>query len=333
MAINIRPSINIRPKASQYIMDPALQRAVETALLFNQPLLLTGEPGTGKTQLAYRVAYDLAKQTNDQDQDQDQDQNKGAVFNETPLRFNTKTTTSARDLFYIYDAVGHFQSANIKREAGAAGKATKDFIELQALGKAIALSNPQTSFAETFKWDEATSSQSSVVLIDEIDKAPRDFTNDLLNELERYEFFIKEQDNFQVKMDAENQQRILVIMTSNSEKNLPDAFLRRCVFYHIPFPEGKKMRDILESQLQNAIGDQERANLKDVQKLFNEIRQVAVRKKPATAELVSFVRALEMDGLLQEPKPKIKDWYLDNLSLLIKTNEDLKVVKDFLQKA
>lgn len=325
MAINIRPSINIRPKANQYIMDSALLRAVETALLFNQPLLLTGEPGTGKTQLAYRVAYDLANQTKGED--------KGAVFNEEPLRFNTKTTTSARDLFYIYDAVGHFQSANIKREAGASGRATKDFIELQALGKAIALSNPQLPFSETFKWDKSTSSQSSVVLIDEIDKAPRDFTNDLLNELERYEFFIKEQDNFQVKMDAENQQRILVIMTSNSEKNLPDAFLRRCVFYHIPFPEGDKMREILESQLQNAIGDQERANLKDIQQLFNEIRKVAVRKKPATAELVSFVRALEMDGLLQQPKPKIKDWYLNNLSLLIKTNEDLKVIKDFLQKA
>ncbi|MEM6379563.1 MAG: MoxR family ATPase [Bacteroidota bacterium] len=325
MAINIRPSINIRPKAKQYIMDSALERAVETALLFNQPLLLTGEPGTGKTQLAYRVAHDLAEQT--------QNKTSGPIFNKEPERFNTKTTTAARDLFYIYDAVGHFQSANIKREAKAAGKQTKDFIELQALGKAIALSNPQAGFTTKFKWDSTTSPQSSVVLIDEIDKAPRDFTNDLLNELERYEFFIKEQDNFRVKMDGANEQRILVIMTSNSEKNLPDAFLRRCVFYHIPFPKGDKMRDILESQLKNAIGDQERTNLEAIQQVFNEIRQAAVRKKPATAELVSFVRALEMDGLLQQPKPKIKDWYLDNLSLIIKTNEDLKVIKDFLQKA
>ena len=168
------------------------------------------------------------------------------------------------------------------------------------------------------------------MLIDEIDKAPRDFTNDLLHELERYEFFLKEQDNFKVGLGENNPQRILIVMTSNSEKNLPDAFLRRCVFYHIPFPEGDKMRQIIEAQLTNAATEQVKANLDEIEKIFKEIRKQVVRKKPATAELVSFVRALEMDGLLQQPKPDVKTWYRDNLSLLIKTKEDITAVKRFL---
>lgn len=322
MAINIKNTINIRPKPTQYIMDAPLQRAVETALLFNQPLLITGEPGTGKTQLAYKVAFDLAEQTA-----KSKDKPR---FQEEPLRFNTKTTTTARDLFYTYDAVGHFQAANIKKTEGEE-KTTRDFIELQALGKAIALANPQEEYSRKFRLEgHQDGGVSSVVLIDEIDKAPRDFTNDLLNELERYEFFIKEQDNYKVDLGKENAQRILIIMTSNSEKNLPDAFLRRCVFYHIPFPEGDKMRQIIEAQLNNAVSGQVRTNLDEIEKLFKEIRKQVVRKKPATAELVSFVRALEMEGLLQQPKPDVKTWYRDNLSLLIKTKEDINAITRFL---
>jgi MoxR-like ATPase len=323
MAINIKNTINIRPKPTQYIMDAPLQRAVETALLFNQPLLITGEPGTGKTQLAYKVAHDLAGQTA-----KTKDQ---LIFASEPLRFNTKTTTTARDLFYTYDAVGHFQAANIKTEEEQELKTTRDFIELQALGKAIALANPQEDHASKFRLEsDHAKAVSSVVLIDEIDKAPRDFTNDLLHELERYEFFLKEQDNFKVGLGENNPQRILIVMTSNSEKNLPDAFLRRCVFYHIPFPEGDKMRQIIEAQLKNAATEQVKANLDEIEKIFKEIRKQVVRKKPATAELVSFVRALEMDGLLQQPKPDVKTWYRDNLSLLIKTKEDITAVKRFL---
>ena len=102
---------------SQYVLDEGLQYAVELAIALGQPLLLTGEPGTGKTKLAYKVAYDLA-----------QDKSAGVQFLPDPLSFYTKTTSAARDLFYTYDALGHFQSANIKREDGTALAKTGDFI-------------------------------------------------------------------------------------------------------------------------------------------------------------------------------------------------------------
>ena len=229
MLIDIRNSINTRPKPSNYLMDEPLKKAVEVALAFNQPLLLTGEPGTGKTLLAYKVASELYEQTKDRPVDQ-------CRFAAEPLRFNTKTDSVARDLFYTYDAIGHFQQANLKLGTNGAPKNLLDFIELQALGEAIARTNPQTTYNQYFNWKRPTYPESTVVLIDEIDKAPRDFTNDILNEIERREFFIKEQNNYPVEIGDENPQRILIIMTSNSEKNLPDAFLRRCVFYSIPFP-------------------------------------------------------------------------------------------------
>ena len=147
---------------------------------------------------------------------------------------------------------------------------------------------------------------SSVVLIDEIDKAPRDFTNDILNEIEDFKFSIKEQDNVEISMGPDNQQRILIIMTSNSEKNLPDAFLRRCVFYHIPFPTNDRLIEIMKAQLTLQDSVNLKHNLSEIAKLFDRIRKAAVRKPPATAELIAFVKMLEMDNLLenQSDRPK-----------------------------
>lgn len=311
MTIDIFPNVRQEFKPQDYILHEALKNAVEVAIALGQPLLLTGEPGTGKTKLAQKVASELAKKTN-------------AAFLDKPLIFNTKTTSAARDLFYTYDALSHFQAANIKREGNTAAPKTSDFIELQALGKAIALTNSTILGNANFNTDLGNQTKSSVVLIDEIDKAPRDFTNDILSEIENFRFSIKEQDNFEITKGKE--QQIVVIMTSNSEKNLPDAFLRRCVFYHIPFPSDDLLKEIVETQLGGKTKFTGQA-LDSIIKKFNTVRKQAVRKPPATAELLAWIRILEMQEFLEKDPTAQRDLLLNNLSILVKTKEDLEAVR------
>lgn len=327
--IKLHGVLDIQPRPEQYLLDTPLQKAVETALRFNQPLLLTGEPGTGKTQLAYKVAHQLHEQTKN---------NADLVFAAKPLRFNTKTTAQARDLFYLYDAIGHFQQANTQAAKTADNqpvslRPTADFIELQALGQAITWANPKSEYAKKFRFDmpEGGKAISSVVLIDEVDKAPRDFTNDILNEIENREFFIKEQDNYKVELGKENPQRILLIMTSNSEKNLPEAFLRRCVFYHIPLPKDEKLRDILKAHLSLPQTDVLEASLQNITEAFEELRKKVSRKPPATAELVALVKLLEVENAFASEIKDVKKVFRENLSLLIKTKEDLEALREYLQ--
>jgi len=282
LSINLQAPVSRRFQASEYILHEALKNAVEVAIALGQPLLLTGEPGTGKTKLAYKIAYDLANENKKN-------------FLGTPIIFNTKTTSSAKDLFYTYDALSHFQQSNIKQGDGTSAAKTADFIELQALGKGIAQTNPTAVDQSKFNTKLEATPMSSVVLIDEIDKAPRDFTNDILNEIENYNFQIKEMDNYQINVSDE--QQILVIMTSNSEKNLPDAFLRRCVFYHIPFPSEELLMDIVKTQL----GDG-----------------------------TSFTKEA-LDFLIGKFETGQKDLMLQNLSILVKTEEDLREVKKLFQ--
>ena len=300
-------------KADEYIMSEALTNAVEVAIALDQPLLLTGEPGTGKTRLAFKVAAELAHQKSD------------FYFEEEPLIFNTKTTSSARDLFYTYDALAHFQASNIKREAGTASSGTADFIELQALGKAIAMTNPQGIDTNRFRTDLGEKARSSVVLIDEIDKAPRDFPNDILAEIERFEFQIKEQDSYNIQRDPS--QRVVVIMTSNSEKNLPDAFLRRCIFFHIPFPDTNQLMAIAQSQLGQATQYTDEL-LQELIEKFKAVRKKAVRKPPATAELIAWLRILEMQEIFKTTADERTDKLRRHLSVLVKTKEDMDAVKE-----
>ncbi|MEO6760313.1 MAG: MoxR family ATPase, partial [Saprospiraceae bacterium] len=270
-------------KKVNYLPGDGLRAAVEVARDLEMPLLVTGEPGTGKTQLAYWVAETLL---GGQAQD--------------VLRFNTKTTSVAKDLFYRYDAIRHF------RESRKEDVNVLDYISFEALGKAIL----------------AAGQRQYVVLVDEIDKAPRDFPNDILFEFEEMAFRVEEASardfegyDFGNKPEFRElkakigrvvpQQGViglpagapkpLLILTSNSEKNLPDAFLRRCVFFHIGFPDKDFLAKIVAA---NANLSPEYLNMVDAMvREFEEIRRKGLRKPPATAELVRWAEILEKRGI------------------------------------
>jgi MoxR-like ATPase len=284
------PKLSSKP--SEYIISPDLHRAVEVAMMLKQPLLLTGEPGTGKTRLAEKLAADLHD-------------TRPSEYISKPLVFHTKTVSSYTDLFYFYDALSHFHDSHLGQSS--IRPVPQDYIHLQALGQAIILSNRETAkpnfpyrmtdsvrrevFDSVLSYDE-DHSRSSVVLIDEVDKAPRDFTNDLLNELDRYEFYVKEHYNAQYKKGFKN---IVLILTSNSEKNLPEAFLRRCIFFNIPFPTDDHLMAIIKSQLYPS-SDSEGglpAKLLSFVEYFGDLRRDSTDKKPATAELISWINYLK----------------------------------------
>lgn len=322
MSIQIS-KIFINTNALDYVADDKLIKAVEIALALGKPLLVSGEPGTGKTRLADYVAKQLQLQTAGTETE----------FLEDPLIYNTKSTSVATDLFYHYDAVSHFRSQQ-------AGLATEQFIELRPFGTAIVqthgLDSSQMNAIRGIRNFNGKYIQpaprSTVVLIDEIDKASREFPNDILNEIEKYEFSIKEMN--QLVERAENDCRILVIMTSNSEKNLPNAFLRRCIFYHIDFPDKEKLLNIAKKRL--TINNTEYDSLigKAIDE-FNTIRNNALNKKPSTSEFLDWINLLQHFHLLNESafSPDRKDGsealLLDAAkSTLIKNFEDQQAVNN-----
>jgi MoxR-like ATPase len=299
---------------NKYVLDEGLHAAVQVALTLGQPLLLTGEPGTGKTLLAYRIAHDLARDD--------------ASFLPKPLVFHTKTTSKATDMLYTYDALRHFHDANLRKTQGESVPDTSDYIQLQALGKAIALTDPDALASGQFVQEKEP--VSSVVLIDEIDKAPRDFPNDILHEIENYNFQIKEANNLLIQKGAK--QRIVVVLTSNSEKHLPEAFLRRCVFYHIPFPAKDTLIQIVESQL----GAKTNYSDEELIDHFLMLRSLMKKKKPATAELIAWLRILEMNHFLdsspnwssldEDQKRILRQSY----AVIAKTQDDLRELEKWL---
>lgn len=300
-----------------YIAGKELSDAVNVALMLGQPLLVAGEPGTGKTQLAWSIAYELLQST--------------------PLVFNTKTTSTARDLFYSYDALRHFRDANLKAESTSLG--VENYITYEALGLAILLSLPADKRAAMRLGDDAPQDERhklvlaeprrSVVLIDEIDKAPRDFPNDILHEIEQLSFTVRETGR---TFRADDEYRPMVVLTSNSERNLPDAFLRRCVFYDIPFPRTDRLMKIVSARLRLSPMYQDEA-LQEAIKHFEDIRALPLKKKPATAELLSWVKVLDrMQIDVKNLRGEQADALLLTYSVLAKNSDDLATLKETFTK-
>jgi MoxR-like ATPase len=297
-----QPIHDPRRRPDLYIAEPGLANAVNVALLLDKPLLLTGEPGTGKSQLAYSLAWELD-------------------FG-NPLAFETKSTSAARDLFYTFDAVGRFKSA--------AEQNATSFLTYNALGNAILLANDETNVSKFLPMHFVhPGKRRSVVLIDEVDKAPRDFPNDILNELEYLRFSVPELGGILISADSEY--RPVVVITSNSEKDLPDAFLRRCIYYNIPFPSPDVLKRIVLSRLGEFAGGSSLL-LSSSLELFFRLRESAqLRKNPATAELLDWLLAMRIS--LNETEPVFtQDLVERTISSLIKTAEDQDKAKGFVAR-
>ncbi len=299
------PKIELNEKINDpklYLPPKGLVSAVNVALNLGQPLLLTGEPGTGKTQLAHHVAHYFKL---------------GEV-----IVFNAQTTSTAKDLFYRYDALGHFQYSQTQTEPLTPEQVEEKYIRYQALGAAI------------------RSQSRRVVLLDEIDKAPRDLPNDVLAALEGLRFDVPEIGK-SFKTSPEN--RPVIILTSNSEKNLPDAFLRRVAYYHIEFPAAADLLRILQQKLNGFDSDAGKKQLDAIIAHFEMIRakdRVKLRKNPATAELIQWaalLRKMEFDASklnnLAALNPEEKEQLSWSYSVLAKNKDDLKTLQDLLSKS
>ena len=218
------------PPPERYDADQALLDAANTALCLGRPLLLTGEPGSGKTEFANHLAWRLGLERRYWDPALARERAEYA------LRFDTKSESRARDLFYTIDQVARFQQAQSTEDEEKVNPLL--FMEFQAMGRAILYAAPPDELARRLPpWQAHPGApRRSVVLIDEIDKAPRDFPNDLLMEIERARFFSPELNH---TVQAQPRFRPIVVITSNSEKTLAEAFLRRCVYYNIDFPKSR----------------------------------------------------------------------------------------------
>lgn len=299
-------------RPEDYIAGVDLARAVNVALTLAMPLLVTGEPGTGKTDLAYRVAHELKL---------------GA-----PLRFDTKSSSQAADLFYRFDHVRHFSRSQVHALQQLPAPDAREFVQYHALGDAILRSRKAADIANlvphTEGWDGP---RQLVVLIDEIDKAPRDFPNDLLSQIERLEFSVPELGTTLVRADREFAP--IVIITSNSEKQLPEPFLRRCIYHHIDFPKDR-------SQIEKVLG----ARLKGMNlagpgyeqavKFFYDLRDAGgVQKKPSTSELLEWLHGLSRAGMDWKRDLRTQDKAQACIGCLAKTEDDRKLAQALLKPA
>ena len=229
-----------------YIATRELAVAVNASVALQKPLLIKGEPGTGKTMLAYEVAKALDKRL---------------------ITWHIKSTTLAQQGLYEYDAVSRLRDSQL-------GEGIDDVAHYIKKGKL---------------WEAFDSEEQVVLLIDEIDKADIEFPNDLLQELDRMEFYC-----YELKRTISAKQRPIVIITSNNEKELPDAFLRRCFFHFIRFPDRDTMRQIANVHYPDLASEM----LERAIKSFYSVREVkALKKKPSTSELIDWIKLLLVAGV------------------------------------
>jgi len=289
-----------------YLLDADLVAAINAALLLAQPLLLTGDPGTGKTQLAHRIAWELG-------------------YGQA-LTFNTKSSSSARDLFYHFDSLGRFHAAH----TGQGSANNLDYLVFNALGQAL-LESRSADAAAPFLRPGAVHGgpRRHVVLIDEIDKAPKDFPNDLLHEVDQLSVRIPELGNQELRADFNF--RPVIVLTSNSERNLPDAFLRRCVFHHIPFPEKARLMAIVKSRLGAFFAGDQVPLLDSALEFFKALRGKNLRKPPATAELINWLQLLVEQGARpSRPLHEATQALQRSKSVLAKSRDDAELLDAFI---
>ena len=268
--ISMEQSFN---STKDYVASEELLASVNVAIALQKPLLIKGEPGTGKTMLAEAVANSLGKKL---------------------LIWNIKSTTKAQEGLYMYDTIQRLYDGQFGEEG------VDDIAKYIKLGK----------LGEAFESDEQV-----ILLIDEIDKADLEFPNDLLWELDQMEFYIHE-----TKRTVKAKNRPIVIITSNAEKELPDAFLRRCIFHYIDFPNPELMEEIVRTHYPNV----EENLLKNAMQVFYDIRTIRdIRKKPSTSELIDWINALQIGGIsADELRAK-----LPFLGVVVKKDEDLETVR------
>ena len=276
--MNGKMNMNVFKGSDKYVVTNELMNAVNVSIALEKPLLIKGEPGTGKTMLAEAIADALDMEL---------------------IIWGIKSTTKAQEGLYVYDTVqrlydSQFGEGNVSD--------ISQYIKLGKLGEAF------------------TSDKQVVLLIDEIDKADLEFPNDLLWELDKMEFYINE-----TKETVKTKHRPIVIITSNAEKELPDAFLRRCIFHYIEFPNKEKMEEIVKVHF----GDIDRKLSEKALEAFYELRGMDdLQKKPSTSELLDWVQALMISGVdinnLKKEMPFV--------GVLLKKTQDIDVMHEINEK-